>query len=125
NEFLLAPLASLEALARTRPDLGRWDEATAASAQRAVYAFVVAGEGRVRARMFAPGLAGGEDPATGSAAGPLGAYAARYLGLDRLSIVQGVEMGRPSLLHVDASGPRPRVGGASVIVAGGELRLPT
>ena len=125
NEFLLAPLASLEALARTRPDLGRWAEATAASAQRAVYAFVVAGEGRVRARMFAPGLAGGEDPATGSAAGPLGAYAARYLGLDRLSIVQGVEMGRPSLLHVDASGPRPRVGGASVIVAGGELRLPT
>ena len=62
-----------------------------------------------------------EDAATGSAAGPLGAYAARHLGRTALIVDQGVEMGRPSRIHVDASSLRPRVGGTAVTVATGEL----
>ena len=53
------------------------------------------GAGRAHARMFTRLVEGGEDPATGSAAGPLCAYlAARGLG-ERVEIAQGVEIGRP------------------------------
>jgi predicted PhzF superfamily epimerase YddE/YHI9 len=48
----------------------------------------------------------------------------RYLGVEQLVVTQGVEMGRPSRIEVDASGDGPRVGGGAVVVAGGELRLP-
>ena len=90
------------------------------------------------ARMFAPGLGVHEDPATGSAAGALGAWLVRYgqagpAGMDsvRLTIEQGFEMGRPSLIHVEVerSGDgRPsvvRVGGQAVEVAEGVLRIPS
>lgn len=56
--------------------------------------------GRWRARLFGEDIAGGEDPATGSAAGPLGAYLDEYTGLKSLVIDQGVEMGSPSRLLV-------------------------
>jgi trans-2,3-dihydro-3-hydroxyanthranilate isomerase len=81
--------------------------------------------------MFAPGQGVPEDPATGSAAGPLGAYllqhrrlAAAREGLARLAITQGVEMGRPSQIHVEVEGapgdiPAVHVGGACVAVGGG------
>lgn len=122
NEFLLVPLRSEEVLARVRPDPGRWQAVMAASEHGAAYLFTMPRRGHARARMFIlsePGLA--EDAATGSAAGPLGAYAARHLGLTSLVVDQGVEMGRPSRIHVDASSARPRVGGSAVTVATGEL----
>ncbi|HEX4216669.1 MAG TPA: PhzF family phenazine biosynthesis protein [Candidatus Dormibacteraeota bacterium] len=122
NEFLLVPLRSEAALARARPDPGRWQPVAAASEHAAAYLFTLPETGRARARMFIlsdPGLA--EDAATGSAAGPLGAYAARHLGQSALIVDQGVEMGRPSRIHVDASSARPRVGGTAVTVARGEL----
>jgi trans-2,3-dihydro-3-hydroxyanthranilate isomerase len=73
----------------------------------------------------------GEDPATGSAAGPIACHLARH-GLigwrDEIVIAQGVEMGRPSILHARADGgdgliDAVEVGGAAVIVARGEFRL--
>jgi trans-2,3-dihydro-3-hydroxyanthranilate isomerase len=73
--------------------------------------------------MFVPAIASGEDPATGSAAGPLGAYAARHLGVTSLVIQQGVEMGRPSVIHVEVSESGPRVGGSAIVVGSGELEL--
>jgi len=74
-----------------------------------------------------------EDPATGSASGPLGAYLVRYglVPLDRAASIvsaQGVKMNRPSRVHIriDATSPetitRVRVGGASVLVGEGRLR---
>lgn len=73
-----------------------------------VYVFSVepgtSGEGRrAKARLFAPVAGIVEDPATGSAAGPLGAYLVRHgvIPSGRLTISQGVEMGRPSTLVVD------------------------
>jgi predicted PhzF superfamily epimerase YddE/YHI9 len=67
---------------------------------------------------------GGEDPATGSAAGPPGAYLRERRGLQRLVVDQGVEMGEPSRLLVDTSdGMRVE---ASVHISGtGTVRLPS
>jgi trans-2,3-dihydro-3-hydroxyanthranilate isomerase len=73
----------------------------------------------------------GEDPATGSAAGPIACHLARH-GLigwgEEIVIAQGVEMGRPSALHARADGgdgliDAVEVGGSAVVVARGEFRL--
>jgi trans-2,3-dihydro-3-hydroxyanthranilate isomerase len=66
----------------------------------------------------------GEDPATGSAAGPLGAYLFERSGAERLVIRQGEEMGRPSVLEVEMEDGQPRVSGGVVPVFDGELSLP-
>jgi trans-2,3-dihydro-3-hydroxyanthranilate isomerase len=87
-----------------------------------------------RSRMF---WEHGEDPATGSAAGPIACHLARH-GLvgwgEEIVIAQGVEMGRPSALHARAEGASSgdaraglidavEVGGSAVVVARGEFRL--
>jgi trans-2,3-dihydro-3-hydroxyanthranilate isomerase len=81
-----------------------------------------------RSRMF---WANGEDPATGSAAGPIACHLARH-GLvgwgEEIVITQGVEIGRPSTLYARAEGgggliDAVEVGGAAVVVARGEFRL--
>jgi trans-2,3-dihydro-3-hydroxyanthranilate isomerase len=64
-----------------------------------------------------------EDPATGSAAGPLLAYLHQREGLDRLTIDQAVEMGRPSRLECTLDDGRVRVAGDCVVVATGTVRL--
>jgi len=80
--------------------------------------------------MFAPGVGITEDPATGSAAGPLGAYLFNRGRLEggRLTISQGGEMNRPSTLHVEVEpaeeGFAVFVGGGLVLVARGEFDLP-
>lgn len=122
NPFLMVPLVSVEALGRARVESASWDPIAGVASMAAAYLFVDAGA-TVRTRLLA-NWPGSEDPATGSAAGPLGAYLARYAGRARFTVEQGVEIGRRSLIQVDASGPRPRVGGRSVIVASGELDLP-
>ncbi|PZR96283.1 MAG: PhzF family phenazine biosynthesis protein [Candidatus Nephthysia bennettiae] len=124
NEFLFIPIASLEALGRMRANMAVWEQATSSMRRGGVFGFVETSRGWVRARMFAPTMGVPEDPATGSAAGPLGAYFARHLGVTSLLVEQGVEMGRPSTLHVDATAARPRVGGRAVTVASGRLQLP-
>jgi trans-2,3-dihydro-3-hydroxyanthranilate isomerase len=74
-----------------------------------------------------------EDPATGSAAGPLACHLLRHGRIasgDEIEITQGVEIGRPSTLFARAAGSgdrieRVEVGGGAVVVARGEFRLPT
>ena len=86
---------------------------------------------QVRSRNFCPGLGVPEDPATGSAAGPVAVHLLRHgrLGSGQaLEILQGVEMGRPSRLVAIAHGEAERidgvrVAGAAVRVAGGHYRL--
>ncbi|MGH7342549.1 MAG: PhzF family phenazine biosynthesis protein, partial [Candidatus Rokuibacteriota bacterium] len=85
----------------------------------------------VYTRMFAPGFGLVEDPATGSASGPLGCYLVRYGLVDgdvaqRILNLQGVAMGRPSRIHIRITGTRERiakveVGGEAVLVARGTL----
>ena len=76
--------------------------------------------GRARARGF---FHGGEDPATGSAAGPLCAYLSQRLGSTTLEVAQGVEMGRPSRIEAVLEDDRVRVGGDVVVLVDGTLRL--
>jgi trans-2,3-dihydro-3-hydroxyanthranilate isomerase len=81
--------------------------------------------------MFAPGDGVPEDPATGSAAGPLAVHLARHGRIaygEEIEIVQGVEIGRPSTLFARAVGSPERLekvecGGSAVVVARGEYRL--
>ena len=85
------------------------------------------------ATVYSRMIGAAEDPATGSASGPLGSYLVRYglVPLDRAANIvsaQGVKMNRPSRVHIriDATAPdaisRVRVGGASVLVGEGSLR---
>jgi trans-2,3-dihydro-3-hydroxyanthranilate isomerase len=86
---------------------------------------------RVKSRVFCPGMGIPEDPATGSAAGPLVLHLARhgwYTPGRTLTISQGVEMQRPSELRarVDGTAENPiriAVGGSAVVVAQGHFRL--
>src|SRR6478609_562013 len=87
--------------------------------------------GRWKTRMFAPGHGVGEDPATGSAAGPLAVLLARNGRIafgEQIEISQGTELKRPSMLHARADGSAERVervlvGGSAVTIARGELSL--
>lgn len=73
----------------------------------------------VRVRVFCPWAGIAEDPATGSAAGPLGVVLGRSI-----EVLQGVEMGRPSAITVTLAGDAPRVRGAVVVVGRGSYELP-
>jgi len=119
-------LDSEEVVAALAPDLG----ALAQLGEIGVGCFAGAGE-RWKTRVFAPGLGVPEDPATGSAAGPLAVHLCRHglaeLGQE-LQIRQGREIERPSLLRACVSGSAERierveVGGSTVIVGAGELLL--
>jgi len=82
-----------------------------------------------KTRMFAPADAVPEDPATGSAAGPLAVHLARHGRIaygERIEIHQGAEIGRPSTLYAEVHGEGDRidrieVGGSAVVVARGEF----
>ena len=86
---------------------------------------------RFKTRMFAPALGVPEDPATGSAAGPLAIHLVRHGVIapgTAIDIHQGAEIARPSLLRARPEGTRERidavfVGGAAVVVARGDYRL--
>ena len=90
-------------------------------------------EAEVYSRMFSPHFDIGipEDPATGSASGPLGCYLVEY-GLtsgdpaQSILSLQGQKMGRPSRIHIRITGARERItkveiGGESVLIAKGSL----
>jgi trans-2,3-dihydro-3-hydroxyanthranilate isomerase len=81
-----------------------------------------AGVARARSFFMDPDGAS-EDAATGSAAGPLLAYLHQREGLERLTIDQAVEMGRPSRLECALDSGRVRVSGDCVVVATGTVRL--
>jgi trans-2,3-dihydro-3-hydroxyanthranilate isomerase len=127
-DFTYLPVRA-EALGRLDVDL----RAVAALGGAGVSVFVWDGT-MARARVFAAGAGVPEDPATGSAAVALGAYLVvsglvAADGETAYDITQGVEMGRPSLLHcaVVGAGGRPietRVSGSTVPVARGEIRVP-
>jgi trans-2,3-dihydro-3-hydroxyanthranilate isomerase len=118
-------LAAPEAVAALEPDL-------TALARLKVGANCFAESGTVwKTRMFAPGHGVAEDPATGSAAGPLAVHLLRH-GLigsgDEIEIAQGAEIGRPSTLYARAWGTGERidrvsVGGSAVVVARGQFTL--
>lgn len=133
---LMVPVRSLAAMRALRPRLDLWDGALGPVDNVGVYAFCRETEEPgvdAHCRMFAPRAGVPEDPATGSAAGPLGCFLSRDGGAAaaaplRFRFAQGVEMGRPSTLEVtverDGDGiGSVRVGGAARIVAEGRLEV--
>lgn len=128
--FLLVPVRDEAALRRAR----RWDpachRALRATDADGLYLFAIRGQGDIVARMFDAGFGIGEDPATGSAAGPLGVYLAAHglAGMPGRAVVsQGEQVRRPSFLHLDVrldgDSWTVRVGGGVRIVGEGVFRL--
>ena len=119
-------LDSPEAVAALAPDIGALARATPDGAN----CFARDGA-RWKTRMFAPNHGVAEDPATGSAAGPLAVHLARHGRIafgERIEISQGAEIARPSTLYATAYGSgdvieRVTVGGSAVVVARGEFSV--
>ena len=132
NSFVVAEVTP-DGLTRAVPDLARFREAHGkfpALGPRRLPLYLYAHDGKgLRARMFSPLSGTIEDAATGSAATPLAALLLSLTGdrERRYDIVQGVEMGRPSLLlasaHRAEDGIRAAVGGSCVPVLRGEVSL--
>ena len=121
---VLAPVRA-GALDELRPDFRALEALLGEHTAVTLFLAVCApGSERIRARALYvdPGSAS-EDPATGSAAGPLCAYLHRRTGLEAITIDQGVEMGRPSRLDCAVEGDRVRVGGDAVVLATGTVSL--
>lgn len=119
---LLVPLLDDDALRRAVRDDAACAEAVERSGGECLYLFAIRGDGDVCGRMFDAAFSIGEDPATGSAVGPLGAYlAARGLaGLPGTCVVaQGELVGRPSFLHLDVR----RDGDTFTVFVGGGVRI--
>jgi trans-2,3-dihydro-3-hydroxyanthranilate isomerase len=120
---LVAPVRGEAAIASAAPDFVLVE--TLLERYEAVNLYLAWCDGAegARARMFTLLAEGGEDPATGSAAGPLCAYLDRHGITSRVEISQGVEMGRPSRLVAEIRGDRVRVAGDVVVVIRGEVSL--
>jgi len=131
--YAIVPV-SADALGRSEPDIVRLrrDFSYPSDATGVYVVSWVESVRHVRARMFAGDIGSPEDAATGSAALALGAYLGACglltAGTSHIEVVQGVEMGRPSLLHVacDISGDEQtvRVAGKVARVATGHIAIP-
>ena len=127
--FVYVAVDSVETLSALQPDL----TALAKLGTTGVSCFALTGSApaTARVRMFAPGSGVAEDPATGSAAGPLAVHLARHGRIafgEPLTITQGVEIARPSTLIATAHGSvealeSVKVAGSAVLVARGEYNL--
>jgi trans-2,3-dihydro-3-hydroxyanthranilate isomerase len=133
--FMFVPIRALDALAKCAPNAPALASLFKPEQILPIYMFVAnqSGEFAPRSRMFAPHDGVAEDPATGGASAPFGAYAATY-GLinpaPKASFViqQGVEMGRPSEIHVEVARKDNgafaiRIGGRCAIVGEGSMFL--
>lgn len=125
-DYLYVPLRSRAALAAARANAGAMEAYFGEAFHRAVFAFCPEADvaSDVRGRMFF--LVNGaplEDPATGSAAGPLGAYLVnqRACPAGPIRLQQGYEMGRPSDIVVTVAGAAGAIEG--VTVGGGVVKV--
>ena len=134
--FLFVPLATraaVDSASLQRADFDRFREETKTEAHGIFLFSTQSGKDKatVYSRMFAPDLGVGEDPATGSASGPLGCYLVRHnvVPLEKAGAMlslQGAKMGRPSHVHIAIDGTAEqitsvRVGGEAVLAGEGTL----
>jgi trans-2,3-dihydro-3-hydroxyanthranilate isomerase len=142
--FVYVPVRDLDVLGRVKLNQDLWEKELKTGWAKEFFVFtekeesiarsgVTNGDAILRARMFSPAMGVAEDPATGSAAAAFGGYLAwrsdRKDGTLKYAVHQGVEMGRPSVLMVEADViagevKSVRVGGASVLITSGELHVP-
>ncbi|MEO6725726.1 MAG: PhzF family phenazine biosynthesis protein [Blastocatellia bacterium] len=134
--YLMVPLHSRDALSSVVINSSALSDLLKQTGVSGVYAFTAephSPQAFVGARMFSDAALGiSEDPATGSAAGPLAATLVHFdfvqtaNGVARFTIEQGVDMGRPSYIEAEVEGERgavrvARIGGTAVTVAKGEM----
>jgi trans-2,3-dihydro-3-hydroxyanthranilate isomerase len=130
--FLLVPVRDRKALARSRLRIDPWERTLQGTPEEMVMLFAADPErpgSDMRARMYGPAVSIVEDPATGSACACLAGYLAARTPRDgtlRWVVEQGFEMGRPSIIEIEADKEHGRitavrVGGRTVLVAKGEL----
>jgi PhzF family phenazine biosynthesis protein len=116
---IMVPAASVSAVEHAQPDYRALIHLTQAHGADGYYVFALTERG-AKARLFAPDLGVMEDPATGSAAGPLASYlVSRGAHTGPLEIRQGDEVGRPSVLHAHAE----RDGETWEVTVGGQVWL--
>ena len=135
---VIVPLSSDEALQTLRPDLQALAQLSARIGSNGFYPFVLKPlneEVLAHGRMFAPAIGIAEDPVTGNAAGPLGAYLARH-GLlpttvgqpTRFKVRQGQAIGRPGTVLVEVQrrtgSYQVRIAGEAVAVFSTEIEVP-
>ena len=131
NAFTFVPVRGLDAIRRCRPDNATWDAAF--EGRSAAYVFcpeTLDASNDFHARMFALRLGVTEDPATGSAVAAFAGLAAQDLSLGngehRLTIEQGYEMGRPSLIELlltmkDGRLSSASIGGPAIVITEGTI----
>lgn len=128
--FVMAPVADRAALAAARLRIDLWERLAPHFWRPMVLVHSVVSPELVHARMYAPTMGVAEDPATGSAAAAFVGSLPLPDGTHRIDIVQGVEMGRPSLIRASVTRAGGvvsgiSIGGGAVMVAEGRLlRLP-
>lgn len=131
--FLYVPVGSLAALGRARPIQPHWDRLLSAAGVDSAYLYTPGTDCAFRARMFSPTAGIPEDPATGSASAILAAQlqvSGTLTGVeDRFHLRQGVEMGRPSDIHLTVRQTGGQIAqvlirGAAVPVAHGRIAIP-
>lgn len=134
--FLLVPVRDAGAVRRARVRVERWEATLQSYWARDIMVFAgdpTVGPFHFKARVFVPGFSVPEDPATGSANACLAGYLATRSpdadGTLRWSVTQGVEIGRPSHLEIEADKHAGvvtaiRVGGRCVIVSEGTMHVP-
>ena len=129
-EHLLVPATGIAAVDAAEPDAARLRTILAASGAEGCYLYTINTEPVVGidayARFFNPTVGIAEDPATGTAAGPLAAALTRDgVTTERASITieQGRQLGRPSRLHLVVDGSVVTISGSGIVVAEGALFL--
>jgi trans-2,3-dihydro-3-hydroxyanthranilate isomerase len=120
---LVAPVRDTAALGGTAPDAARLSALLSTRGATTLYLAAVDGERADTRSFFIQDGTVREDPATGSAAGPLMAHVHDRTGARELRIAQGVAMGRPSEIDCSIEGDRVRVGGSVVLLSVGEIAL--
>ena len=137
NPFFFVPIDTIESIRRIRFRADLAEPIVKETGATGIFVFtqeVETAGSQVHGRLFAPGEGIVEDPATGSAAGPLGCYLSHYgltagSGEVRSVLEQGIEMGRPSFLHIrighaDKEITAVHVGGSCCYMGSGQLELP-
>ena len=133
--YTFVAVRDVSTVSRARFRIDLWERSMMGSMGSEIFVFALGGErpgSDIHARMFAPALSVPEDPATGSAAAALAGYLGprdtRSDGLLSWRVEQGFEMGRPSIMELEAdlrggAVTAVRVGGASVVMTEGRMEI--
>lgn len=135
--FLIIPVRDLASMRKMQFRREVWARALREFEAKHIFVFTSEterNESTVHSRMFAPALGIAEDPATGGASGPLGCYLVRHNAVTvepttQIVSEQGIEMGRPSTIHIEICSEEEkitgvRVGGTCCPVGEGVIQIP-